>query len=54
MAPGTLAILDVIGYYRVTTVTTTTAQATTNTISTRTATFTADDTTDITSVMEQS
>jgi hypothetical protein len=47
MAPGTLAILDVIGYYRVTTVTTTTAQATTNTISTRTATFTADDTTDI-------
>lgn len=42
MAPGTLAILDVIGYYRVTTVTTATAQATTNTISTRTATFTAD------------
>lgn len=47
MAPGTLAILDVIGYYRVTTVTTTTEQATTNTISTRTATFTADAGTDI-------
>ena len=47
MAPGTLVLWDVIGYYRVTTVTTTSAQATTNTISTRTATFTADDTTDI-------
>lgn len=47
MAPGTLALLDVIGYYRVTTVTTATAQATTNTISTRTATFTADAGTDI-------
>jgi len=47
MAPGTLAILDVIGFYRKTSVTTTSAQATTNTISTRTATFTADDTTDI-------
>jgi len=47
MAPGTLAILDVIGFYRVTSVTTTTAQATTNTISTRTATFTADTGTDI-------
>lgn len=47
MAPGTLTILDVIGYYRVTTVTTATAQATTNTISTRTATFTADAGTDI-------
>jgi len=47
MAPGTLVLWDIIGYYRVTTVTTTTAQATTNTISTRTATFTADDTTDI-------
>jgi len=47
MAPGTLAVLDVIGYYRVTTVTTATAQATTNTISTRTATFTADAGTDI-------
>lgn len=47
MAPGTLAILDVIGFYRVTSVTTTSAQATTNTISTRTATFTADAGTDI-------
>lgn len=47
MAPGTLVVWDIIGYYRVTSVTTTTAQATTNTISTRTATFTADDTTDI-------
>ena len=47
MAPGTLAILDVIGFYRVTSVTTTTAQATTNTITTRTATFTADSGTDI-------
>jgi len=47
MAPGTLAILDVIGFYRVTSVTTITAQATTNTITTRNATFTADDTTDI-------
>jgi hypothetical protein len=46
-APGTLAILDVIGFYRVTSVTTTTAQATTNTISTRTATFTADAGTDV-------
>lgn len=46
MAPGTLAILDVIGYYRVTTVTTATAQATTNTISTRTATFTANTSTE--------
>jgi hypothetical protein len=47
VVPATVALLDVIGYYRVTTVTTATAQATTNTISTRTATFTADDTTDI-------
>lgn len=47
VVPATVAILDVIGYYRVTSVTTATAQATTNTISTRTATFTADDTTDI-------
>lgn len=47
MAPGTLAILDVIGFYRVTSVTTATAQATTNTITTRTATFTADAGTDI-------
>jgi len=47
MAPGTLVVWDIIGYYRVTTVTTTTAQATTNTISTRTATFTADAGTDV-------
>lgn len=47
VVPATVAILDVIGYYRVTTVTTTSAQATTNTITTRNATFTADDTTDI-------
>lgn len=45
--PATIALLDVIGYYRVTSVTTITAQATTNTISTRTATFTADASTDI-------
>jgi len=47
VVPATVAILDVIGYYRVTSVTTITAQATTNTISTRTATFTADASTDI-------
>jgi len=47
VVPCTVAILDVIGYYRVTSVTTTSAQATTNTISTRTATFTADAGTDI-------
>lgn len=47
MAPGTLVVWDVIGYYRVTTVTTATAQATTNTISTRTATFTVDASIDI-------
>lgn len=47
VVPCTVALLDVIGYYRVTSVTTTTAQATTNTISTRTATFTADASTDI-------
>lgn len=47
VVPATVALLDVIGYYRVTTVTTATAQATTNTISTRTATFTADAGTDL-------
>jgi hypothetical protein len=46
MAPGTLVLWDVIGFYRLTSVTTTTAQATTNTISTRTATFTANAGTD--------
>jgi hypothetical protein len=47
VVPATVVLLDVIGYYRVTTVTTTTAQATTNTITTRNATFTADAGTDI-------
>jgi hypothetical protein len=47
VVPATLALLDVIGFYRVTSVTTTSAQATTNTISTRTATFTADASTDV-------
>ena len=41
VVPATLVVLDVIGFYRVTSVTTTTAQATTNTLG-RTATFTAD------------
>jgi hypothetical protein len=43
--PCTLALIDVIGFYRVTAVTTTTAQSTTNTLS-LTATFTADASTD--------
>jgi hypothetical protein len=47
VVPGILVLMDVIGFYRVTAVTTTTAQATTNTITTRGATFTADNTTDI-------
>lgn len=46
VAPCTLALIDVIGFYRVTTVTTATAQSTTNTLG-LTATFTADDGTDI-------
>jgi len=46
VVPCTVAILDVIGFYRVTSVTTITAQATTNTLG-RTATFTADTSTDI-------
>lgn len=46
VVPCTVALLDVIGFYRVTTVTTTSAQATTNTLG-RSATFTADDATDI-------
>lgn len=45
-APGTLILVDVIGYYRVTSVTTATAQATTNTLG-QSDTFSADDTTDI-------
>lgn len=46
VVPATVVILDVIGYYRKTSVTTITAETTTNTLG-RTATFTADDTTDI-------
>lgn len=46
VVPATLVLIDVIGFYRVTAVTTTTAQATTNTITTRQATFTADASTD--------
>lgn len=41
VAPCTLALVDVIGFYRVTSVTTTTAQATTNTLA-QTDTFTVD------------
>lgn len=43
--PCTMSLVDVIGFYRVTSVTTTTAQSTTNTLG-RTATFTADTSTD--------
>lgn len=46
VVPGTLALVDVLGFYRVTAVTTTTAQATTNTLG-QSDTFTADDTTDL-------
>lgn len=46
VVPATVALIDVIGFYRVTTVTTTTAQATTNTL-TAFSTFTADAGTDI-------
>lgn len=46
VVPGTLALLDVVGFYRVTSVTTTTAQATTNTLG-QSATFTADASTDV-------
>lgn len=45
-APGTLAVVDVIGFYRVTSVTTATAQSTTNTLG-QSDTFTADAGTDI-------
>lgn len=41
VVPGWLALIDVIGFYRVTSVTTATAQATTNTLS-QSDTFTAD------------
>ena len=44
--PSVLALIDIVGFYRVTSVTTTSAQATTNTLG-MTDTFTADDTTDI-------
>ncbi len=43
--PGWMVLVDVVGFYRVTAVTTTTAQATTNTLGFG-DTFTADDTTD--------
>lgn len=46
VAPATIALVDVLGFYRVTTVTTTTAQATTNPL-TAFSTFTADAGTDI-------
>jgi hypothetical protein len=45
-APSVMMIVDLVGFYRVTSVTTATAQSTTNTLSTF-STFTADDTTDI-------
>lgn len=45
VVPGTLALVDVIGFYRVTSVTTTTAQSTTNTLG-QSDTFTADAGTD--------
>lgn len=46
VVPGILKLVDVIGFYRVTSVTTATAQATTNTLG-RSATFTADASTDV-------
>lgn len=46
VVPCTVALVDVIGFYRVTSVTTTTAQATTNTLG-QSDTFTADTGTDI-------
>lgn len=45
-APCQLALIDIVGFYRVTSVTTTTAQATTNTLS-QSDTFTADAGTDV-------
>ena len=45
-APGVMCLVDMVGFYRVTTVTTTTAQATTNTLG-QSDTFTADASTDI-------
>ena len=46
VVPGTLALVDVIGFYRLTAVTTVTAQATTNTLG-QTDTFSADASTDL-------
>lgn len=46
VAPAIVKVIDILGWYRVTSVTTTSAQATTNTLIALT-TFTADDTTDI-------
>lgn len=46
VVPGVLILVDVVGFYRKTPVTSTAADATTNTLG-RSATFTADDTTDI-------
>lgn len=46
VVPGTLALVDLIGFYRVTSVTTTTAQSTANTLG-RSDTFTADAGTDV-------
>lgn len=46
VVPGTLALVDVVGFYRLTAVTTTSAQATTNTLG-QSDTFTADAGTDV-------
>jgi hypothetical protein len=46
VVPCTLALVDLVGFYRLTSVTTTTAQATTNTLS-QSDTFTADASTDV-------
>lgn len=46
VAPATLVLVDIVGFYRVTSVTTTTAQATTNTLG-QSDTFTADASTDV-------
>lgn len=46
VVPGTLALVDVVGFYRVTSVTTATAQATANTLG-QSDTFSADASTDI-------
>lgn len=46
VAPATLVLVDIVGFYRKTTVATVTEEATTNTLS-QSDTFTADNTTDI-------